>query len=521
MQTRFIRTTIGSALAVILLAGVVTWTQQAWNSRAVAQQLSEDVPGMGHAMALSSAFRHVSKQTLPALVSIQTTGKVVKETVRSRGLPPSFGDDEIFRRFFGNDPRLREFMERGPVERERRMPGGKGSGFIISADGVVMTNSHVVNGAEEVTVRLSDGREFTVSEDSIRSDPRSDVAVIQLNVDEELPFVPLGDDSEMEIGDWVLALGSPFGLHRTVTQGIISAKSRGLSRTDIAQEFLQTDAAINPGNSGGPLVNLRGEVIGINTAISTASGGYDGVGFAIPVTAAKWAADQLIANGSVQRGFLGIQMQQIDAALAEHLDLKVPRGIVVTQVIEGSPAEEAGFEVGDVILSVNGRSIGTNHNMIAVVERLQVGNTYPIRVLRNEKEVELNINIGARPSDDEIAGTPQPEGESADTDDATESIALGISVQNLTAELSEQLGVAASGVVITSVSPESGADDAGLQPGMIISRVGNFSVSNVDELNRAVQANGDEGQILLLVRAPGVAGRQAPRFVLVKLDAAE
>ncbi len=521
MQIRFIRTTVCSAFALTLLAGVFTWPQQIWGPPAQAQQLRQEVPGMDHAMELSNAFRHVSRQTLPALVSIQTTGKVVKETVRQRGLPPSFGDDEILRHFFGNDPRFREFMQRGPVERERRMPGGKGSGFIISADGVVMTNSHVVNGAEEVTVRLSDGREFSVSEDKIRTDPRSDVAVIQLDVDEELPFVPLGDDSELEIGDWVLALGSPFGLHRTVTQGIISAKGRGLDRSDIAQEFLQTDAAINPGNSGGPLVNLRGEVIGINTAISTASGGYDGVGFAIPVTAAKWAADQLIEHGTVQRGFLGIQMQQIDAALASHLDLKVPRGIVVTQVIEGSPAEEAGFQVGDVILSVNGTQIASNHNMVGVVERLHVGDTYPIRVLRNEKELELSINIGARPNDDEIAGTQSLNGESAETDQAADSSPLGISVQNLTAELSEQLGVTASGVVITSVSPGSGANEAGLQPGMIISRVGNVAVSNVDELDRAIEAAKSKGQVLLLVRSPAGGGQQAPRFVLVKLAPAE
>ncbi len=521
MQNRFMRTTIGSALAITLLAGAVVWTQPAWNTPILAQQLSQDVPGIDHAMELSNAFRHVSKKTLPALVSIQTTGKVVKESVRPRGLPRSFGDDEVFRHFFGNDPRFREFMQRGPVERERRTPGGKGSGFIISADGVVLTNSHVVNGAEEVTVRLSDGREFSVSEDSIRMDPRSDVAVIQLDVDEELPFVPLGDDSELEIGDWVLALGSPFGLHRTVTQGIISAKARGLSRTDIAQEFLQTDAAINPGNSGGPLVNLRGEVIGINTAISTASGGYDGVGFAIPVNAAKWAADQLIEHGTVQRGFLGIQMQEIDAALASHLNLSVPRGIVVTQVIEGSPAEKAGFEVGDVILSVNGKSIGSNHNMIGVVERLHVGDTYPIRVLRNEQEVELSINIGARPTDDEIAGTQlQPE-KSAQTDEAADSSRLGVSVQNLTAELSEQLGVTAAGVVITAVKPGSGAERAGLQPGMIISRVGSLDVSDVLELDGAVQAQGHKGQVLLLVRSPGGNGRQAPRFVLVRLEPAE
>ena len=199
----------------------------------------------------------------------------------------------------------------------------------------------------------------------------------------------------MEIGDWVLAFGSPFGMHRSVTQGIISAKGRGLDGD--GKEFLQTDAAINPGNSGGPLVNLRGEVIGINTAISTRSGGYDGVSFAIPVSYVKWVANQLQTSGQVRRAYLGVQMQEIDAQLAEQLNLPVPQGVAVTEVVPGSPADKAGFQMGDVILEVGSRRIANPLNMMGVVERLTVDQTYNIRVLRNGTKLDLQITVSERP----------------------------------------------------------------------------------------------------------------------------
>jgi len=376
------------------------------------------------------------------------------------------------------------------------------------------TNSHVVRNAEEVVVRLSDGREFTATD--IRADDRSDVAIVRIDVDEELPFLELGDDAQMEIGDWVLAFGSPFGLHRTVTQGIISAKSRGLQRSATTQEFLQTDAAINPGNSGGPLVNLQGEVIGINTAISTASGGYDGVGFAIPVKAAQWVADQLLESGNVQRAYLGIRMQQIDATLAEHLNLTVPQGIVVTDVIADSPAEKGGFQVGDVLIAVDGRTITSNRNLIGIVERLRVGDTYPVRVLRNEQEVELNITVDVQPED--LALLSQRTESPAENDDAARFNALGLTAQNVTAELAEQLGITTSGVVISSVRPGSGAEKAGLEPGMLISRVGDVNVENVNDLEVAAQAAAGAEKVLLLVKITGGDGGVLSRFVLIPLN---
>ena len=511
MSSRVIRTSVCSAVAATIILSVLAWDHQNISGQAAAKSGRQDVPGMAHALELSNAFRHVSKQAVPAVVSITTTGRMVRETIDRRS---PFGDDELFRRFFGNDPRLRPFLEEGPIERRRRLPGGKGSGFIISADGLIMTNSHVVRDAEEVVVRLSDGREFIATD--IRTDDASDVAVVRIDVNERLPFLELGDDSQMEIGDWVLAFGSPFGLHRTVTQGIISAKSRGLARSEMSQEFLQTDAAINPGNSGGPLVNLRGEVIGINTAISTASGGYDGVGFAIPIMAAQWVAEQLVESGSVQRGYLGIWMQPIDSTLAEHLNLSVPQGIVVTEVIPDSPAEKAGFQVGDIVMSVNGKAIANDRNLKGIVERLQVGKSYPVRIRRNDREMELRISVAVRP--DDVTALPLQKDSPATSDEISEFNELGLTAQNVTAELAEQLGIAASGVVITSVRPGSGADRAGLEPGMLISRVGNMNVANVDDLERAAGKVAGSNKILLLVRIAAANGSALSRFVSIPLD---
>ncbi len=512
MTSRVARTTVFSTVAVALLLSAAFWTRRDLSNQVVAQSQQQDVPGLEHALSLSDAFRHVSKHAMPAVVSITTTGRTVRETVSRRN---PFGDDEVFRRFFGNHPQLREFREfqnNGPVERERRLPGGKGSGFIISSDGVVMTNSHVVRDAEEVVVRLSDGREFTATD--IQMDESSDVAIVRIDVDEQLPFLAAGDDAQMEIGDWVLAFGSPFGLHRTVTQGIISAKSRGLQQGKTHHDFLQTDAAINPGNSGGPLVNLRGEVIGINTAISTASGGYDGVGFAIPISAAQWIAEQLIETGSVERAYLGIIMQPVNAELAEHFDLPRPGGIVVTEVLSGSPADKGGFQVGDILLAVDGKNITSNRQLIGIVERLRVGNSYPIRVLRDNGEVELSIAVAARPEN--LASLDRRVETPAESDAAGEFNVLGLTAQNVTAELAGQLGVSVSGVVITSVQAGSGAEKAGLESGMVISRIGSTEVTTVDDLERAVEQIDESTKVLLLIGIPANNGRMLSRFVLIE-----
>lgn len=503
---RFAAIAAGSVVAV-LAAGAVQHVASTQTANAQIQLPTQDrtSPALAKAYEISDAFRQVSRQTLPAVVSIKTTGKVVKRTSVSRS---PFDSDPFLRQFF-NDPRMRGFRE-DDGEREFRSPSGQGSGFIIGSDGVVLTNAHVVDDAEEVVVRLADGREFKAVD--VKADARADVAVLRIDVGEKLPALPLGNDEQMEIGDWVLAFGSPFGMHRSVTQGIISAKGRGLDGD--GKEFIQTDAAINPGNSGGPLVNLRGEVIGINTAISTRSGGYDGVSFAIPVGMVRWVADQLQNSGQVRRAYLGIQMQEIDAQLAQELNLRVPQGVAVTEVVEGSPADKAGFKTGDVILEVNGRRVANPLNMMGVVERLTVGQAYQLKVQRAGRQQDLRIVVAERPTLAELQRQEIQSGKAG----ARFVDELGIAVQNLTADIAEQLGMeSATGVVITEVAPNGRAARLGIEPGMLIAQIGNVGVQTVDDVVAAVDLSRKNGRILLLVKKTQ-GNSNVSRFISVPLS---
>lgn len=507
-SNRFTAIAAGSLVAM-LVAGVAQHMSGIETANAQIQIPGQNQPSPAFAKAyeVSDAFRQVSRQTLPAVVSIKTTGKVVKRTSGSTGRSP-FDSDPFFRQFF-NDPRMRGFLDE-EGEREFRSPSGQGSGFIIGSEGVVLTNAHVVDDAEEVIVRLADGREFKAND--VKADARADVAVLRINVAEKLPALPLGNDEQMEIGDWVLAFGSPFGMHRSVTQGIISAKGRGLDGD--GKEFIQTDAAINPGNSGGPLVNLRGEVIGINTAISTRSGGYDGVSFAIPVGMVRWVADQLQKSGEVKRAYLGIQMQEIDAQLAQELDLPVPQGVAVTEVVKGSPADVAGFKTGDVILEVNGRRISNPLNMMGVVERLTVGHAYDLKVQRAGRQQDLRITVAERPRLAEL------QRQRSNSSDAGSQFLdeLGIAVQDLTVEIAEQLGMeSAEGVVITEVAPTGRAAKFGIEPGMVIARIANKQVRSVSDVISAMDLSRKNGRILLLVKKKS-GNSNISRFISVPID---
>ncbi|MEZ6124109.1 MAG: Do family serine endopeptidase [Planctomycetaceae bacterium] len=514
-----------SAGLIAIAASAALFLHSAGGQRSVNAQSALSVPSdttpstaaMARAFELSEAFRDVSRKALPAVVSIKTTGRVVRQSVaRGRGRSP-FDGDPLLREFFGNDPRLRGFFERDGdgAEREFRTPGGQGSGFIIGADGVILTNAHVVADAAEVVVTLSDGREFRAQD--IRKDPQADVAVLKIDAGSKLPTLPLGDDNQMEIGDWVLAFGSPFGLHHSVTQGIISAKGRGLDGE--GKEFLQTDAAINPGNSGGPLVNLRGEVVGINTAISTRSGGYDGVSLAVPVNLVKWVANQLQTSGRVRRAFVGIQMQTIDAQLAKDLSLSVPQGVVVTDVVADSPADRAGFQPRDVILAVDGQQILNPLNMRGIVEKLNVGQTYQIRVLRDGREQNLKITVDEWPEDDVQLMARDTDGNDSSEQESRDAVVedLGISVQNISNDLGEQLGISAGqGVVISDVQRNSPAEQYGLEPGMVIASVGNRAVTTVGDLQEAVKESREKGRLLLLVKK-SEGNSSFSRFISVPL----
>lgn len=465
---------------------------------AVAQQqltVPGTSPGVQHAEALSHSFRNVAKTVLPAVVSIETRAKAVQ--VNQPGGNTPF-EDEFFKRFFGEDgiPQQRFRQRMMPEQR------GSGSGFIIDSSGIIMTNAHVVRGAERVVVKLEDGRELTATD--WEADPASDVAIVRVDAGEPLPSMALGDSEQIEIGDWVLALGNPFDIGTTVTSGIISAKRRNTGIND-REGYLQTDAAINPGNSGGPLVNLRGEVVGINTAISTRSGGYDGVGFAIPVNNARWVADQLIEHGSVKRAYLGVRLQEMNPRLRQSFGVPNGHGTLVADVMKDAPAAAGGVQKGDVILNFAGEDVRNSTHLQGIVERLTVGETYEMIVLRDGTETKLDVTVDEMPGD-YMASMKQ----SRDSDDRPQGTPdfneLGLEIASLSSSEAEQFSIdeSVTGVLITSVEPGSPAAQAGLRAGDVIERVGNKSVSSPEDYASAAgEATVDEGIVLLIRRGDG------------------
>jgi len=464
---------------------------------------------------LSRSFREVAKKTFPGIVSIKTESKVSQV---SNGLGGGAGIPPEFEKFFKNSPEFKRFFD---GQKSPKMPRGRqhrslgqGSGFIISKDGYIITNNHVVNGADRIVVKLHDGKEYEAVD--VKTDPRSDVAIIKINA-KNLHPVPLGDSDRTEVGDWVLAFGSPFGLEQSITQGIISAKGRGPGINE-RENYLQTDAAINPGNSGGPLVNLNGEVVGINTAISSRSGGYDGVGFSIPINMARWIADQLLEHGHVKRAFIGVMIQPLTNELAQQLDLNIYTGAIVTQVVPDSPAEKAGLETGDIILELDGHKVTGTRNLQGITERLKIGKPYPLTIQRNGKQRKLKIKLAEMPDSKSFASAEakqEKKEKEADAPGTVSSKELGLNVQNLSKELSEQFGYPekVSGVIITSVESGSVAEFNGLKEGEVIEKIGQTKIKNVDDFKKAIKDTSAEKGVLMLIRRGN-----ATRFVVVKAD---
>jgi serine protease Do len=475
---------------------------------AVSQQQESTQPGIEHAEALSITFRDAARKVLPAVVSIETRAKSVQISNNGQGLRSPL-EEEFFKRFFGENlpPELEQNFRQQQMPQRR----GSGSGFIVDADGVILTNAHVVSGADRVVVTLDDGRELEATE--WHADPRSDVAIVRVEAGEKLPTVPFGDSSQIEIGDWVLALGNPFDIGTTVTSGIISAKGRSPGvNGDGVESYLQTDAAINPGNSGGPLVNLRGEVVGINTAISTRSGGYDGVGFAIPVNTARWVAEQLIATGSVKRAYLGVTLQPMSADLRRQFGVDVSEGALVASVFEGSPAAAADVDTGDVIVAFAGEKVRNSSQLQGIVERLEVDKMYPMTVVRDGERVRLEVTLKQMPGDFTPAlnrAMKQPE--SSTTQQQYDE--LGLEVLSLDSEAAAQLSLpeGAEGVLVGSVESGSPASSAGLRRGDVIHKVGSTKVTSPDEFAEAVKELSLENGVALLVSRDG-----NNRFVVLK-----
>lgn len=442
------------------------------------------------AKSFSKLFTSVAKKATPAAVFLRVEINPADNEnfgqMDPNGNP--FGDD-FLNKFFGF-PQGRQMPPQTQI--------GQGSGFLVSADGLIMTNNHVVRGADKIEVTLNDGEVRTAK--LIGTDPRTDLALVKIE-GQNLPFLELGDSEKLEVAEWVIAIGNPFQLQASVTVGVISALGRqGLKITD-QEDFIQTDAAINPGNSGGPLLNLEGKVIGINTAIASRSGGYMGIGFAIPSNMAKNVMDQLVAKGSVTRGFLGIELQTVDKEIAEGFNLSKTEGVLITSVAKNSPAEKAGLQTGDIILELNGKPIKSRDTFRNQISMMDPGSEAKLKVIRKGKTINMSVKLG---SVAEEASTP-----------AVVSQKLGIEVENLSAELARQLGYASTdeGVVITKVKPGSPASLAGLRPGCLIQAVNHKKVANTADYESAMSENGQNKRILLLVKYG-----KATRFYSIRIE---
>jgi serine protease Do len=460
--------------------------------------------GVTQASNLSTAFRAISKEVRPSVVTIHTVSTPVKSKRSARGerreMPDEFRGtpfEDLFR-----DGRLRGMLD-DEQQGEQPAQSGLGTGVIIDPSGVILTNRHVVAGHGSVTVQLNDGRTFEASD--IKTDERTDLAVLRIKGADDLKAARLGRSDEIEVGDWVLAIGNPFGLSETVTAGIISAKGRGLGLTD-REDFLQTDAAINPGNSGGPLINLQGEVIGINTAISSRSGGYQGVGFAIPIDIAKFVSTQLVKNGTVKRAYLGAAIQPVSPDLAKEFHVRANDGALVTKVMPNSPAEKAGLKQGDVIVRIGDQEVNSPGELISAVEQTPIGQSRTVETLRDGKPHELTVTLKEQPKDYGHR-VQRSDDESADEDKPTAGVeALGFDVTELTGEAAKRLGLDADkvkGVVISNVEQGSVADRADLSAGEIITDVNGTSVSSVAEFEKAVKSRAPKDGVRLLVESRG------------------
>ncbi|MGA2059243.1 MAG: Do family serine endopeptidase [Thermoguttaceae bacterium] len=486
-------------LFIAAFAATNTWVCQ--SARA------QDDEGAAKGKSLSQAFRSAAHKVIPTVVKIKniTKGKRVEGlTGNTRGENPFRGTP--LEDFFDGETLPPGFQFHGFIP--PRM--GVGSGVIIDPKGIILTNYHVVEGSDEVLVELVDGRQLKATD--IKTDEQSDLAVMRVKTNRPLPAAAFGDSDAMDIGDWVIAIGCPFELDSTVSAGIISGKGRALSR-DSRASFLQTDAAINPGNSGGPLVNLDGEVIGINTAIESSTGAYEGIGFAIPSNLVKWVSTQLIKNGSVERAYLGVKIGEINGDLADHLGVPPNSGVIISEVLPKSPAAAAGLQEGDIVLAFAEKKIANPQQLQELVERSAKGSNRQIDVLRNGQTMKLQAEV--QPLPDKLASDALPplgRDKNYERGPNFTSEELGVELRDLTPDIAQKLGLDAnSGVIIAAVRPEGIAAPSGIRAGMIILLVEQKRVHSVAEFKAAMKDQSLEKGILLLVRT-----QSGNRFLLIK-----
>jgi len=422
-------------------------------------------------------FVVLAKKMKPLVVNISTT-----QVSEGRGAGQEFGSP------FGEDDQFNDFWRRffgGPTPRGPQRQRSLGSGFIIDSDGSILTNNHVVENASKIVVKLSDDQEYEAK--VVGRDAKTDIAVIKINATSSLPAANFGDSDNLEVGEWVVAIGNPFGLDSTVTSGIVSAKGRHIGQGPY-DNFIQTDASINPGNSGGPLINLRGEIVGINTAIFSRTGGNMGIGFAIPINLVKELLPQLRGKGKVTRGFLGVLIQKVTPEIADSLGLDKAQGALVANVSKDGPADKAGVKVGDVIVEFDGKEVKDSGDLPIIVARTPVAKKVRMKVVREKNEVVLGVAVGELKDEEVVASAPE-KGE------------LGLTVQRLTPQIAESLGLEKSeGVVVSAVEPGSAADEAGIRRGDVLMEIDRRPIRNLDEYRKSIAAIKKGRGVLFLVR---------------------
>ena len=489
LNNRFTAIALGGA---VVLAGSALAFSQKPKTEAFKEPPLDERP-IARDAGSHNSFAPVVKKVAPAVVKVFTTTKLHNTSFNGGGGPDM---DGFFRRFFGDQFPGNQFQGRVP-RRSLEVPRqqGIGSGVIATRDGYILTNNHVVDGADEVKVALQDGREFTAK--VIGRDSKTDVAVIKID-GKDLPAVPMADSDRVEVGDVVLAVGNPFGIGQTVTTGIVSATGRGGALGLDYEDFIQTDAAINPGNSGGALVDSDGRLIGINTAILSRSGGNQGIGFAIPVNLARDVMDQLVNEGHVTRGYLGVLIQDVTPVLAKEFKLKDAEGALIGEVTPKSPAEKAGLKDGDVLLEFNGKKVTDSRHLKLEVARAKPGETVPVKVLRDGATKTMEVTVKELPGNEQLA-----KNEHHTTDDT--GTLNGVTVADLDSSARQQFDLPANvkGVVVTEVDPNSAAAETGLKPGDVIQEINRKPVRTAEEAVRLTENPTEKTTLLRVWRNGG------------------
>lgn len=489
-----VRTSVSAALVIVLLG--VTSVSQIANARPA-----------------PDSFADLAEKLLPSVVNISTSQMVAERQGPDFQFPPGSPFEDLFRDFMDRNG---QGGQGGQAPQQRRATA-LGSGFIISPDGYIVTNNHVIDGADEITVRLHDGD--TLEAELIGRDPKTDVALLKVEPKEDLPFVKWGDSDSARIGDWAMAIGNPFGLGGTVTAGIISARNRDINQGPY-DDFIQTDASINRGNSGGPLFNLEGDVIGINSAIYSPSGGSVGIGFAIPAGIAQSVVDQLKEYGRTRRGWLGVHIQTVTEDIADSVGLDTATGAMVAGVSDESPAKEAGIKQGDVILKFDGKDVESMRRLPRIVAETKIGKDVDVEIWRDGKKQTVQVELGELEEEVVAASADPSEGQDAPEIAEADIAELGMKVANVDDALRQRYNLAegTEGVIVTEVAGDSYAAEKGVRPGDIIIEASHSSVSNVEDVTNAVKAALDDDKRTILMLIETSAG---PRYFGLTLAAAK